>query len=94
MQANVRSWDTSTSADEDRKAGWWVRGGEGIGGTRGKETDEGEETRKDWYGGGGANEHGEAEGWVDKYGKARREQKKRQKIRQMKDSWEQLTKHT
>ena len=40
MHANVRSWDTSTSTDEDRKVGWWVRGGGGTGGTRGKETDE------------------------------------------------------
>jgi hypothetical protein len=49
MHANVRSWDTSTSADEDRNVGWWVRGGDGTGGTRGKETDEGEETRKEVY---------------------------------------------
>jgi hypothetical protein len=46
MHANVRSWYTSTSADEDWKVGWWVRGEEGTGGTRGKEKNKGEETRK------------------------------------------------
>jgi len=62
MHANVRSWDTSTSTDEDRKVGWSVRGGGGTGGTRGKETDEWEETD---IGGGGANEYGKMGEWLD-----------------------------
>jgi hypothetical protein len=48
MHANVKSCDTSTSADGYRKVGWRVRG-DGTRGTRGKETKEGEETRKDGY---------------------------------------------
>jgi len=49
MYANVRSWDTSISADENRKVGWSVRGGDETGRTRGKEINEGEERRKVGY---------------------------------------------